>query len=110
VDVDPVGDRLLVFWADQLVHGGKHCEDHRQKQPPRGLTSLTTAWCVCVGVRPSYAPNGAADNRYALTVWLTATHQVMLDDHRPNIEHQLAAQPFMQPAAWFFFTTAVLPA
>jgi hypothetical protein len=38
----PRGDRLLLFWSDSLVHD----------------------------VSPSYAPNGEADRRWALTVWL----------------------------------------
>lgn len=43
IDVDPIGNRLLVFWSDRLVHS----------------------------VQKSVAPNGAADHRYALTLWLT---------------------------------------
>ena len=42
VDVAPKGDRLLVFWADRVVHG----------------------------VLPAYAPRGAEDHRVALTVWI----------------------------------------
>lgn len=43
--VEPLGDRLLVFWSDRLVHS----------------------------VQPSFAPRGKQDHRYALTLWLTAT-------------------------------------
>jgi hypothetical protein len=46
IDIEPIGDRLLVFWSDQLVHS----------------------------VQPSQAPFGLDDYRWALTVWLTATH------------------------------------
>ena len=45
-DVEPRGDRLLVFWSDRLVHS----------------------------VQPSEAPRGVIDHRWALTVWITATH------------------------------------
>jgi len=45
VDIEPRGDRLFVFWSDILVHS----------------------------VQPSFAQNGEADHRYALTVWLTST-------------------------------------
>ena len=45
VDIEPRGDRLLVFWSDVLVHS----------------------------VQPSFAQNGEVDHRYALTVWLTST-------------------------------------
>ena len=44
IDIEPVADRLLVFWSDRLVHS----------------------------VQPSEAPRGAADHRYALTLWLTS--------------------------------------
>lgn len=44
-DIQPQGDRLLCFWSDVLVHS----------------------------VQPSFAPRGAKDHRYALTVWLTST-------------------------------------
>jgi Rps23 Pro-64 3,4-dihydroxylase Tpa1-like proline 4-hydroxylase len=43
VDINPVGNRLLVFWSDQLVHS----------------------------VQASCAPRGKLDHRYALTLWLT---------------------------------------
>ena len=43
-DIEPLGDRLLVFWSDLLVHS----------------------------VEPSFAPGGVKDHRYALTLWLTA--------------------------------------
>ena len=49
-DVDPVGDRLLVFWSDRLVHE----------------------------VRESYAPSGKADHRYALTVWVMSEDQTAI--------------------------------
>ena len=42
--VAPRGDRLIMFWSDSLVHD----------------------------VSPSFAPNGAADRRWALTIWLMA--------------------------------------
>ena len=42
--IAPRGDRLVVFWSDSLVHD----------------------------VSPSYAPNGDADRRFALTTWLIA--------------------------------------
>ncbi|KAL7525557.1 hypothetical protein ACHAWF_001420 [Thalassiosira exigua] len=42
--IAPRGDRLIMFWSDSLVHD----------------------------VSPSYAPNGDADRRWALTVWMTA--------------------------------------
>ena len=45
IDVAPLGDRLMVFWSDLLVHS----------------------------VQPSFAPRGKQDHRYALTLWLTAT-------------------------------------
>ena len=45
-DVEPKADRLLVFWSDRLVHS----------------------------VEPSQAPGGDKDHRWALTVWITATH------------------------------------
>lgn len=44
-DVEPMGDRMLVFWSDVLVHS----------------------------VQPSFAQKGAYDHRYALTIWLTAS-------------------------------------
>jgi len=51
--VEPREDTLLVFWADQLVHS----------------------------VMPSQVPFGNVDNRYAFTVWLTAssTHAIIRD-------------------------------
>eukprot|EP00977_Amphora_coffeiformis_P016575 scaffold5169_cov172-Amphora_coffeaeformis.AAC.6 len=42
--IAPRGDRLILFWADTLVHD----------------------------VSPSYAPNGDADRRWALTTWFIA--------------------------------------
>ena len=42
LDIAPIGDRLIGFWSDRLVHE----------------------------VRPSQAPRGHQDYRYALTVWL----------------------------------------
>lgn len=45
IDIEPIADRLLVFWSDRLVHS----------------------------VTPSEAPQGKKDHRYALTLWLTAT-------------------------------------
>ena len=42
--IAPRGDRLVVFWSDSLVHD----------------------------VSPSFAPNGDADRRWALTVWFIA--------------------------------------
>ena len=50
-DVEPRGDRMLVFWSDKLVHS----------------------------VEPSFAPGGARDHRYALTVWLTTTSPAAID-------------------------------
>lgn len=44
VDIEPHGDRLLVFWSDRLVHS----------------------------VLSSAAPNGKEDHRYALTLWFTS--------------------------------------
>jgi Rps23 Pro-64 3,4-dihydroxylase Tpa1-like proline 4-hydroxylase len=41
-DIEPRGDRLLVFWSDRLEHS----------------------------VLPSFTPQGSVDNRYALTVWI----------------------------------------
>lgn len=41
-DIEPKGDRLLVFWSDRVEHS----------------------------VLPSFAPKGAQDHRYALTVWI----------------------------------------
>lgn len=54
IDIEPVADRLLVFWSDRLVHS----------------------------VQPSEAPRGAADHRYALTLWLTSvtTDAIVRDD------------------------------
>jgi hypothetical protein len=43
-DIEPVGDRLLVFWSDRLVHS----------------------------VEPSFAPEGKEGHRYALTLWMTS--------------------------------------
>jgi Rps23 Pro-64 3,4-dihydroxylase Tpa1-like proline 4-hydroxylase len=43
-DIEPIGDRLLVFWSDRLVHS----------------------------VEPSFTPRGKEDHRYALTLWMTA--------------------------------------
>ncbi|KAJ1426709.1 2OG-Fe(II) oxygenase superfamily-domain-containing protein [Ochromonadaceae sp. CCMP2298] len=45
VDIEPMADRLLVFWSDRLVHS----------------------------VLPSESPRGKEDHRYALTLWLTST-------------------------------------
>ena len=42
--IAPRGDRLIMFWSDALVHD----------------------------VSPSYAPNGDADRRWALTIWFIA--------------------------------------
>ena len=42
--IAPRGDRLIMFWSDSLVHD----------------------------VSPSFAPNGDADRRWALTIWFTA--------------------------------------
>jgi hypothetical protein len=42
--IAPRGDRLIMFWSDSLVHD----------------------------VSPSYAPNGDADRRWALTIWFIA--------------------------------------
>jgi len=50
-DVAPLGDRVLAFWSDRLVHS----------------------------VEPSFAQRGAEDHRYALTVWLTATTTAAID-------------------------------
>ena len=47
VDIAPMGGRLLAFWADEMVHA----------------------------VRPSEAPGGDDDHRWALTVWLQATER-----------------------------------
>jgi len=54
IDIEPVADRLLVFWSDRLVHS----------------------------VQPSEAPRGKADHRYALTLWLTSitTDAIVRDD------------------------------
>ena len=43
-DIEPLADRLLVFWSDRLVHS----------------------------VEPSFAPDGKDDFRYALTLWMTS--------------------------------------
>ena len=42
--IAPRGDRLIMFWSDSLVHD----------------------------VSPSFAPNGDADRRWALTIWFIA--------------------------------------
>ena len=57
-DVEPIGDRLLAFWADRLVHS----------------------------VLPSFAPNGPADHRYALTVWLTCEDPEFIDRENSEIK------------------------
>mmetsp|Transcript_28994 Transcript_28994/g.64850 ORF Transcript_28994/g.64850 Transcript_28994/m.64850 type:complete len:337 (+) Transcript_28994:78-1088(+) len=50
-DFAPLGDRLLGFWSDQLVHS----------------------------VLPSWAPRGSEDHRYALTVWLCVDDPKFID-------------------------------
>jgi Rps23 Pro-64 3,4-dihydroxylase Tpa1-like proline 4-hydroxylase len=59
MDIEPIGDRLLVFWSDCLVHS----------------------------VTPSFCPAGEADHRYALTVWITATDSsaICVDDTEVKI-------------------------
>lgn len=64
-DIPPLGDRMLVFWADQIVHS----------------------------VLPSFAPRGKQDHRYALTVWLfsTSPDAIVRDDvatriHFPDLQ------------------------
>jgi Rps23 Pro-64 3,4-dihydroxylase Tpa1-like proline 4-hydroxylase len=47
IDIEPIADRLLCFWSDELVHG----------------------------VQPSYAAS-PDQHRYALTVWLVAAEGV----------------------------------
>ena len=47
IDVEPLGGRLLCFWSDKLVHS------------------------VC----ESYASGGAAEHRWALTIWVHAAQQ-----------------------------------
>jgi hypothetical protein len=60
IDVDPVGNRLLVFWSDRLVHS----------------------------VQRSVAPAGVADHRYALTLWLTCiTPDAIYRDDAEALEH-----------------------
>lgn len=53
-DIEPLADRLLVFWSDRLVHS----------------------------VLPSYAPGGPDEHRYALTLWMTSreTTDIVRDD------------------------------
>jgi len=59
-DVEPRADRLLVFWSDRLVHS----------------------------VQPSQAPKGDVDHRWALTVWITATHPgAILHDNAEVLQH-----------------------
>ena len=43
-DIEPIMNRVLIFWSDRLVHS----------------------------VQPSFAPRGEEDHRYALTLWLTS--------------------------------------
>ena len=60
VDINPVYDRLLVFWSDKLVHS----------------------------VLPSFTPKGVADHRYALTIWLTTTTtSAILRDQQEILRH-----------------------
>ena len=58
-DVKPIGDRLLVFWSDRLVHS----------------------------VRKSFAPEGNTDHRYALTVWLTTEDPGVIYDGEDVRQH-----------------------
>lgn len=51
-DIQPRGDRLLIFWGDRLVHS----------------------------VRESFTPSGDRDHRYAFTVWMTATSKAAIYD------------------------------
>lgn len=53
-DIEPIENRLLVFWSDRLVHS----------------------------VQPSFAPSGEVDHRWALTVWMTSsTPEAIVIDH-----------------------------
>lgn len=68
-DVEPRGDRLLVFWSDRLVHS----------------------------VKPSQAPHGASDHRWALTVWITATHPGAINHNDTEVlQHFSALQKGVQ--------------
>ena len=59
-DVDPIGNRMLVFWSDRLVHS----------------------------VQASVAPNGMVDHRYAITLWLTSiTPDAIVRDDVQVIAH-----------------------
>ena len=57
-DVEPLANRLLCFWSDRLVHS----------------------------VLASFAPNGPADHRYALTVWLTCDSPEFIDRENSEIK------------------------
>ena len=50
-DIEPLADRMLVFWSDRMVHS----------------------------VEASFAPRGEEDHRYALTVWLTTTDVAFIE-------------------------------
>ena len=58
-DISPIGDRLLVFWSDRIVHS----------------------------VQPSQAPRGKADHRYAFTVWITADHPGAIMNNDTEVLH-----------------------
>eukprot|EP00596_Hydrurales_sp_CCMP1899_P002396 CAMPEP_0119051420 /NCGR_PEP_ID=MMETSP1177-20130426/73041_1 /TAXON_ID=2985 /ORGANISM="Ochromonas sp, Strain CCMP1899" /LENGTH=274 /DNA_ID=CAMNT_0007030613 /DNA_START=248 /DNA_END=1072 /DNA_ORIENTATION=+ len=63
-DINPIGDRLLIFWSDRLVHS----------------------------VQPSQAPAGDADHRYAFTVWITSENAISISNSDTDVNLHFSNQ------------------